>query len=44
MHPIDLTVSYVLQLCSIAFLGVLITYLWGGGLQGDLFRYNANRG
>ena len=44
MRPIDLTVSYVLQLCSIAFLGVLITYLWGGGLQGDLFRYNANRG
>ena len=44
MRPIDLTVSYVLQLCSIAFLGVLITYLWGGGLEEDLFRYNANRG
>ena len=44
MQPIDLTVSYALQLCSIAFLGVLITYLWGGGLQEDIFRYNANRG
>ena len=44
VHPIDLTVSYVLQLCSVAFLGVLITYLWGGGLQGDIFRYHANRG
>ena len=43
MQPIDLTVSYVLQLCSLAFLGVLITYLWGGGLQKDIFRYNAGR-
>ena len=43
MQPIDLTVSFVLQLCSLAFLGVLITYLWGGGLQEDLFRYNASR-
>lgn len=43
MQPIDLTISYVLQLCSLAFLGVLITYLWGGGLQEDIFRYNAGR-
>ena len=44
VQPIDLTVSFILQLCSLAFLGVLITYLWGGGLRDDIFRYNANRG
>ena len=43
MQPIDLPVYFVFQLCSLAFLGVLITYLWGGGLEDDLFRYNANR-
>ena len=43
MQPIDLTVSFVFQLCSLAFLGVLITYLWGGGLEEDLFRFNSVR-
>ena len=43
VQPIDLTISFVFQLCSLAFLGVLITYLWGGGLQEDLFRFNSVR-
>lgn len=43
MRPIDLTVGFVLNLCSLAFLGVLIAYLWGGGLREDIFRYNARR-
>ena len=43
MQPIDLTVSFVFQLCSLAFLGVLITYLWGGGLEEGLFRFNSVR-
>lgn len=38
---IDLNLTFVFQLCSIAFLGVLISYLWGGGLSSEIFRFKS---
>lgn len=39
VQPIDLSVIFLLQLFSIAFLGALLTYIWGGGLDELLRRY-----
>ena len=42
VKPIDLGATFVFQLCSIAFLGVLVTWLWGGGLSAEIYRYKVN--
>lgn len=42
VQPIPLGFAFFFQVCSIAFLAVLVTYIWGGGLQNELFRYKVN--
>lgn len=42
VKPIPLGATFIIQLCSIAFLGVLVTYLWGGGLAAEIYRYKVN--
>ncbi len=42
VKPIPLGATFVFNLCSLVFLGILVTYLWGGGLSAEIFRYHAN--